>query len=792
MRITSHRVILFLYLLSSFSLCLKAQEVRNVRGTVLSATNGKPLQWCKVYVCDSTGNQIKKTLTLSDGIYLFQITDGRYSLNIFNTGYKSVSQPFSVNGKDTEIPAILMEVGEEIAAASVSEKQLLKFRGDRYIYDVSGDPDASKINMMEMMSRIPLLSMSHKNGTLEYDGQPLSKILVNREDNGLINVRRQYPMEFIRAEYMKQIELVLPGSSEYQNDRPILVIKLAHELPFGFAGSLQASASSKSVCEPSVDLIINTPALGIGLGYSFNHSGLPATTDLKVLEYDDPSSVKVSSRQTSLSQHDSHEFSLSLFRNFAGEKFRVIANLASAQSTGFSKTETTTHHINVNDQIDTELRSLVCGTSESPFRLNGSLSIGGSWGDGTGISRRKKNSWKVEYAYKDLQRCSSEYHFASSTANTANNMQKEHRLIGELEFRNVLPKPLNGSIKAKSGYFNRSYRTNSEYKNILTGMDYRQHVAYVDAILLGSAFDRKIGYNIMLNSEYIYNDGSSYTQTNSTPIGYKEFNINPSAGVSWYHKYGGLGISYSRRVKRPSINQLNPYTDVRDPNNISYGNPGLHGQKIDAITFSTQFHPHAKWIRNINLNFSYSHSKDAITRIIFASQDGVTNSSFYNLGRIDTGSINLSFTLTPHKTITMNFLTSYEIIKSMLPSGDSSMLGSPKASLTLSWHPKWFEMAAHIHAFPTTPSVQRTNLKIEPMGEVSVSKYFEKIHFGMSLSVTDLFHSGGQSENVLQLNGMKQYNYIERIGRTYCLRIYYRFGKFKQLDHINVSAYDID
>lgn len=111
---------------------------------------------------------------------------------------------------------------------------------------MSKDPDASKINMTEMISRIPELRMAASNGKLKFENENISKILIDNAESGLINERRQYPMEFIKADHMKQVEVVLPGDIEYNNDKPILLISLSKALPYGFASNLEMTSTTKT------------------------------------------------------------------------------------------------------------------------------------------------------------------------------------------------------------------------------------------------------------------------------------------------------------------------------------------------------------------------------------------------------------------------------------------------------------------------------------------------------------------------------------------------------------------
>lgn len=153
----------------------------------------------------------------------------------------------------------LKEEKEEIDAAGISAKTLVKRESDRIVYDVSADPDASKMNMMAFMSKVPDLRMSIGRGDLEYDNVQIGKILIDDKDNGLINRSRQYPMNFIKADYMSKIEVILPGSPEYGNQVPILVIRLAKALPFGAATQLKGRTSSNNSHEFNPDAVVNTP-----------------------------------------------------------------------------------------------------------------------------------------------------------------------------------------------------------------------------------------------------------------------------------------------------------------------------------------------------------------------------------------------------------------------------------------------------------------------------------------------------------------------------------------------------
>ena len=69
--------------------------------------------------------------------------------------------------------------------------------------------------------------------------------------------------------------------------------------------------------------------------------------------------------------------------------------------------------------------------------------------------------------------------------------------------------------------------------------------------------------------------------------------------------------------------------------------------------------------------------------------------------------------------------------------------------------------------------------------------YFKKIHLGTSVSVTDALHGGGRKESVIHDVNFIQRNYVERRGRMLNFKVYWRFGRFKNAETVEVSAYDM-
>ena len=757
------------------------QAEYRVSGIIKEAKSDRPLGFCKIYVTDSLGQHVKRTITLDDGIFRLTVKNGSYSVLFTNTGHRSVTSSVKVAGKDVDMGEIFMEIGEEIDGAGVSAAPLLTLTGDRYIYDVSRDPDKDKISMTEMMTRIPQLKTASKDGKLEFNNEKVAEIRIDDTENGMISASRQYPMEFIKAGYMKTIELVMPDSPEYHNEHPILLITLARPLPYGFAGNIEGQANTKNAYSPAVDLVANTPIIGVGVSYEYGYSGEPALTNKTTREMTDGTVTESKSVRSSKSH--SHNMGMNIFKGFLNDRIRFNASLGGSFANASSFSESTVN--NVPSVTST-------GISQSPFRLNGAVRLSGSFGPETVRSNMRKHQWSLGYSYRDSYRSSETEHVypSYSALQSSYNDEREHRLQATLKLRDIVRKPFTTSLYLQGGWFGRKYDNSSAYDGLPDGMDYRQDVAFLEMAALGSIV-RNLSYTLQLNGEYIDNSGSFINGTDISPLDYKDFNIVPSVGLSWRIRRHTLSASYYRSVRRPAMSQLNPYEDVSDPYNIRKGNPHLKGENTDSYSLNWSLSPNLKWMNMFSLGISYSDAKNRISPVVTTDADGIATRTYYNIGEISSINARLQASLYPVKSLNIYLTLSYSYNRSVLPSGSVNSYSRPVGMMSFSWSPKWFELSGAISVRPTLNSVQASSLVMEPDAEISISRYFSKPHLGISIGVTDLFHSGGVQRSTISYDNFVQYNYRERRGRTFNFRIYWRFGKFRQPESVEVKAYDM-
>jgi len=108
---------------------------------------------------------------------------------------------------------------------------------------------------------------------------------------------------------------------------------------------------------------------------------------------------------------------------------------------------------------------------------------------------------------------------------------------------------------------------------------------------------------------------------NLVPSGSIGYNITPMSN---------LGLTYTMRISRPGISQLNPYTDRTDPTALTYGNPSLAVVKSHNVTLAYNF-----FMPKVMFNVSLSHDYigNEIENYQFVDADNKYNSTYANNGK---------------------------------------------------------------------------------------------------------------------------------------------------------------
>ncbi len=760
--------------------------VTTVVGSVRERDGGRAVEFANVSAVDSTGRIAAICATDESGDFILHVRkEGRYRINVTFVGYATWEKEVVCAGEGIDLGRIrLKRSSEELAGAGITAKTLIRKEADRITYDVLEDPDAGRLNMAAFMSKIPGLEKAVKNGDLEYKGVSVTKILLNDKENPVINESRQYPMEFIRADYMSKIELILPDSPEYGNTEPMLVVTLSRPLPYGIAAQIKASASSRNEYSASADAVANTPIVGVGVAYGYRYAHNPADiyrTERNLDQTETATVNTVESYEESRTETQGHNLGLNLFRSVYKDKIDLAVSLNTSRSESWSNSFGS--NVQSSGETRTESTNSTSGHSVSPFRLNGGFSANYSWG--------RSNNVDLKYTFKHNESSGSEVmnysYMPGDRLNNSFSSSMEHNVAASLKMR--IARKI--AFRVEAGFMHRNYYDSSTYGDGTSGgMEYVQGVAYADAMVLGSFFDRKLGYSLVMNLENVNNKGVNKTSGRS--LDYNEFNVVPRLNLSWRAwNTGSFGLSYSARSRRPRQEMLDPYRDETDPYNVRVGNPDLRGEVSHRVSLSMDQEIPVKWMDDIGLSVSYSVTPNAIEQVSYTDMNNVRTITYENMGKRDALGISFDTRFNITKKIYISLRANATRNSYRFRDGQENTYWSFMASENLNMDLKYCYISQALMLVPMM-SAQTRNLWIEPMLELSVSRYWEKIRLGTSITCADLLYGRSYRKSVIAGDGFVNTTNTMRQGRYIYFSVYWRIGKFKNSPSVKHESYDMD
>ncbi len=143
----------------------------------------------------------------------------------------------------------------------------------------------------------------------------------------------------------------------------------------------------------------------------------------------------------------------------------------------------------------------------------------------------------------------------------------------------------------QADYYRTVYNTGNslyDYYDSLssTHFDYRQQVHAIYATL-GGNLTNALSLQAGLRGEYASIYGHDLYHPQTAAIDKPYWQLYPTLHLSYkINEQQSAQLSYSRRVHRPHMWDLNPYMDIREDNQMSFGNPNLDPEYTNAYELS--------------------------------------------------------------------------------------------------------------------------------------------------------------------------------------------------------------
>jgi outer membrane receptor protein involved in Fe transport len=282
----------------------------------------------------------------------------------------------------------------------------------------------------------------------------------------------------------------------------------------------------------------------------------------------------------------------------------------------------------------------------------------------------------------------------------------------------------------------------------------RVHAVYGVLSQGAGKFDLQAG----LRGEYASRDFSLAAPAQSYPFSYRS--LFPS-GVATYNVSDAtqMKLSYSRRIRRPGSQELNPFPSFFDVQNVFLGNPNLNPEYTDAVEFGLTRNGA---LGSIQFSPFYRHTKDVIRIIINTADiiDGreVTSVSFKNLASSNSWGSDLNGSLRLGKRL--NGFASVNVFKMITDGGSTSSLGSnavtwsSRVNATSELTPTLMVQGSYFYRAPM--KIENGEFSAMQMANFTVRQKLDGDRLAVSLRVNDPFSTGrfrirAGDDNVMQV-----------------------------------------
>ncbi len=251
------------------------------------------------------------------------------------------------------------------------------------------------------------------------------------------------------------------------------------------------------------------------------------------------------------------------------------------------------------------------------------------------------------------------------------------------------------------------------------------------------------------------------------------FNVFPTAFISYtINDKNTIGISYGRRINRPTFQDLNPFEYIYDNYSKERGNPYLLPE------FSNNFELNYSYRSALNIGLGYSHTNNSFQSISTLNGE-VTEETDYNIGsekRLYL-SLNASIPVTKWWDGYFNLNPFYKAYKGAVPEGklDNTTWGmSWYSSHTFTLPKKWKAQISSWGNIRTLDGIYRT----WGLGslDAGASKLILKDKLNIRVSVTDIFNT--QCWKQQADFGNVHFNYYRKWeSRNFRIQLTWKFGK---------------
>jgi outer membrane receptor protein involved in Fe transport len=642
---------------------------------------GVVLEYANVLLLNPADSMlIKGVVTDLEGDFVFEAVEkGSYLVSASSVGFnESYSALINSNHDKITIDPLILTQGVELSEVTVTTKKpFIEMKADKIVVNVENSTVNSGNSAIEILQKSPGV-MIDKDNNISLRGKQGVLVMINGKNQYLTGDELTRLLESMPAENIQNIEIITNPSAKYdaEGNSGIINIKLKKNNKVGLNGSVNAGARKGRRLSYNTGLNFNYRSNKInvyGAASRNDWKGIKDLTIKKVIPYNNGITTF---NQTS--ELDESEVSYS-------SRLGIDYNLSSKTTIGIL--------YNFNQEDDfwrQDNQTKITGDNTPGFNT---LTVLGEtdvlWNQHSYNFNVVHNfdekgttfTFDIDYS---LYQSSIDNLYDNNYFDGNNEMvldpfmlrNNDRSDINIFATRMDFTKSLAAGYQLEVGAKLSMVKTDndSRFEALENGIwenqiDRTNNFIYAEDVLAGytnlSKTYGKVNIQAGLRMEHTRSLGNSVTLEQSVPRNYTDFfpSISLSHNVGKKHS---LSYNFSRRINRPSYQDLNPFIGYLDDYTFNIGNPFLNPQYSNSVGVNYGF----KNLFFISAN--YSRTKDAMTEVIeqFSSENKTFQTNI-NLDNYNAADLTFSTSIPLGKigVTRINLTSFYNDFRSSIPSG---------------------------------------------------------------------------------------------------------------------------
>ncbi|MFC6224522.1 outer membrane beta-barrel protein [Hymenobacter artigasi] len=618
----------------------RAQASGTVSGRLLDAATNEPLPFAGVVLLRATDSSfVAGAQTLETGAFAIEkVPFGSYVLRASVVGYRTGQRAVALTAAAPTLqlgPLRLRVAATKLAEVVVKgERAIVTDNLDKKVIDVTKDLTATGGTAVDVLQNVPSVTVD-QSGAVSLRGSTNVKIFVDGKPTGVT-------LDQLPASSIQTIEVVTNPSSRYdaEGSAGIINIVLKKERQDGWNGQASATAGTGQKYNTSLGLNYHKGKVNVFGSYDFRDDRRTGYGSVRQRTTRLDTTVVLNQDRSSVSQGISHAVRLGL--DYALTPDQTLTLTVQPRFNTQDNREnilSTQTNLSTGDMPPLGNSTRYVTNAGTAKQADFSLDYRRLW------PAQKRRELTANAIYTPVQYnigVNSDVNFRDQTTGSQHQQFNTQNDLASAQIDYVMPVGEKGRYELGAKSISRRSDNDYQYRSRpVLAFDPSNRFIYHEYI--------QAAYGTYANAagDFSYQFGLRLEQTNTrgdqstdVPAGHftrSYLSLFPSAVLAYdVSKENRVQLSYSRRVQRPSADELNPFPDRSDPLNLRTGNPLLIPEFVHSLELGNQRFFGAS--SSVSATAFYRLEENTITNIrdpFF--RDPVTNALVTNTTRLNVG-----------------------------------------------------------------------------------------------------------------------------------------------------------